>query len=134
MPRIARKMFVAAPCHEVWQLANRFDKWHPKLRETPGGPEMDPELVVKIITRDDQGMELSYTMPEPPFPIANHSARIQVRPQSSQSCYVEWSADFTADPAVLHDLEDELGDDVYRAALDKLATAAQDAQVGNANQ
>src|SRR5699024_1784412 len=68
VPRISRRMFVAAPPEEVWELANRFDKWHPKLRETPGGPEMDPELVVKIITCDEQAMELAYTMPEPPFP------------------------------------------------------------------
>jgi len=128
VPRISRKMFVAAPPEEVWELANRFDKWHPKLRETPGGPEMDPQLVVKITTRDDQAMELAYTMPEPPFPISNHMAKIQVRSKDSVSCYVEWSADFTADPELLHDLEDDLGDDVYRAALDKLATAAQDAR------
>lgn len=129
MPRISRKLFVAAPSEEVWELANRFDKWHPKLRETPAGPEMDPELVVKVITRDDQAMELTYTMPEPPFPISNHLARITVRANDHKTCYVEWSADFTADPEILHELEDEIGDDVYRAALDKLATAAQDARV-----
>ena len=99
MPRISRNVFVAAPPEEAWELANRFDKWHPELRETPGGPEF-----------------------------SNHMATIQVRSKDAVSCYVEGSADFTAVPELLHDLEDDLGDDVYRSALDKLATAAQGAR------
>ena len=78
MPRITRKTFVAAPADVVWQLAGDFAEWHPKLRIYADGPEASPELVVTVVDRDDAGMTLSYHMPDPPFPIANHRATILV--------------------------------------------------------
>ena len=127
MPRITRKTFVAAPAETVWRLAGDFAEWHPKLRIYADGPEASPELVVTVVARDDAEMSLSYHMPDPPFPIANHRATIFVMPDGDTTSYVTWEADFTADPAVLELLEDELGDDVFKRALDRLATTAQDA-------
>lgn len=127
MPRITRKTFVAAPADAVWQLAGDFAEWHPKLRIYADGPEASPELVVTVVSRDDSAMTLSYHMPDPPFPIANHRATILVEADGDASCHVTWEADFTADPAILQQLEDELGDDVFSLALDRLATTAQDA-------
>ncbi len=127
MPRITRKTFVAAPAEAVWNLAGDFAEWHPKLRIYADGPEASPELVVTVVARDDDEMTLSYHMPDPPFPIANHRATILVEADSETTSYVTWEADFTADPSVLQQLEDELGDDVFSRALDQLATTAQDA-------
>ena len=127
MPRITRKTFVAAPAETVWKLAGDFAEWHPKLRIYTGGPEASAELVVSVVERDEAGMTLSYHMPDPPFPIANHRATILVTIDSDTTSYVTWEADFTADPAILQQLEDELGDDVFSRALDRLATTAQDA-------
>lgn len=127
MPRISRRTFVAAPADVVWSFANDFAEWHPKLRIYTNGPVASAELVVTIVSKDDAGMTLSYHMPDPPFPIANHRATILVEPAAHPACsYVTWFADFTADESVLHDLEDSLGDDVFAQALDQLATAAQD--------
>ncbi len=126
MPRITRKTFVAAPAETVWNLAGDFAEWHPKLRIYADGPVSSPELVVTVVARDDSEMTLSYHMPDPPFPIANHRATIVVEAASDTTSYVTWEADFTADPAVLQRLEDELGDDVFSQALDRLATTAQD--------
>lgn len=127
MPRITRRTFVAAPASHVWPLAGDFAEWHPKLRIYADGPEASPELVVTVVSRDDEAMTLSYHMPDPPFPIANHRATILVEDAGHSASYVTWEADFTADPEVLQQLEDSLGDDVFAAALDKLATTAQDA-------
>jgi hypothetical protein len=127
MPRITRRTFVAAPAPQVWQLAGDFAEWHPKLRIYADGPEASPELVVTVASRDDEAMTLSYHMPDPPFPIANHRATILVEDAGHSCAYVTWQADFTADPAVLQQLEDSIGDDVFVKALDNLATYAQDA-------
>lgn len=127
MPSITRKTFVAAPADAVWQLAGDFAEWHPKLRMYADGPEASPELVVTVVSRDDAGMTLSYHMPDPPFPIANHRATILVEDAGHSCAYVTWSAEFTAEPELLQQLEDDLGDDVFAQALDRLATTAQDA-------
>jgi hypothetical protein len=126
MPRISRRTFVAAPAEDVWSLVNDFAQWHPKLRIYADGPEAAADLVVTIVDRDDAGMTLSYHMPDPPFPIANHRATILVEDAGLAVSYVTWSADFTADEDLLQDLEDSIGDDVFANALDRLATAAQD--------
>ena len=126
MPRITRRTFVAAPTELVWSLAGDFSEWHPKLRIYAAGPVASPELVVTVVSRDDEGMTLSYHMPDPPFPIANHRATILVEDAGHQCSYVTWEADFTADPDILQQLEDSIGDDVFAQALDKLASTAQD--------
>jgi len=127
MPRISRRTFVAAPSDVVWSLANDFAEWHPKLRIYSNGPEASAELVVTVVSKDDAGMTLSYHMPDPPFPIKDHRATILVEQAAHEATsYVTWSADFTADESVLQELEDSIGDDVFKQALDNLATAAQD--------
>lgn len=128
MARITRKTFVAAPASSVWLLAGDFAEWHPRLRVAPGGPESSPELVVTVLDCDDDTMTLTYTMPEPPLPITDHKATILVEDAGHSSSYVTWSAEFSSDPAILQQLEDEIGDDVFSRALDRLATTAQDAQ------
>jgi hypothetical protein len=127
MPQITRRTFVAAPADRVWKLAGDFAEWHPKLRMYADGPEASPELVVTVVSRDDAAMTLSYHMPDPPFPIANHRATILVEDAGHSCAYVTWQAEFTAAPELLQQLEDSLGDDVFSIALDRLATAAQDA-------
>ena len=127
MPRISRRTFVAAPAEVVWSLAGDFAEWHPKLRIYTNGPEASAELVVTIVSKDDEARTLSYSMPEPPFPIKDHRATILVEQAAHEgTSYVTWSAEFTADEADLQDLEDSLGDDVFKQGLDRLATAAQD--------
>lgn len=131
MPRISRRTFVAAPVDVVWTLVDDFAEWHPKLRIYADGPEASPELVVTVVERDDATMTMSYHMPDPPFPIANHRATILVEDAGHACSYVTWSAEFTADAALLADLEDSIGDDVFAKALDTLASTAQD-QYGTA--
>lgn len=125
MPRISRKTFVAAPADLVWELVGNFAQWHPRLRSAPDGPEASPELVVTVVERNDKAMTLSYSMPEPPFPITGHKATIQVEASDAKTSHVTWSADFDADPAILQELEDRLGNDIFEEALDRLATTAQ---------
>lgn len=126
MPRITRKTFVAAPADSVWELVGDFAQWHPRLRTAPEGIEASPELVVTVVERNDEMKTLSYSMPEPPFPITDHKATILVEASDGKTSHVTWSADFDADPAILQDLEDQVGDDIFAQALDRLATTAQD--------
>ena len=128
MSRIARRTFIAAPTDLVWELAQEFGEWHPRLNIYSGGPEASPELVVTVLEKDDTARRLSYSMPEPPFPITDHRATIEVfeGAGSGATSYVEWSAEFESDPGIIHLLEDQLGDDIFRLALDRLATAAHD--------
>lgn len=131
MPRISRRTFVAAPVDVVWALTDDFSEWHPKLRIYADGPEASPELVVTVVERDDETRTMSYHMPDPPFPIANHRATILVEDAGHACSYVTWSAEFTADVDDMAELEDSLGDDVFSKALDRLASTAQD-QYGSA--
>ncbi len=126
MPRIARRTFVAAPADRVWTLVQDFGDWHPRLNIYAGGPEASPELVVTVTERDEETLTLSYSMPEPPFPITDHLATIRVQPDRETTCYVEWSASFESDPGIMQLLEDQLGDDIFVLALDRLASHAQD--------
>lgn len=131
MSRISRRTFVAAPTDLVWELAQDFARWHPRLSIYSGGPEADADLVVTVLNQDDETRTLSYSMPEPPFPISDHRATIEVQEGAGTTCYVEWSAEFESDPGIIHLLEDQLGDDVFSLALDKLATAAQEQHAAN---
>ena len=124
--RITRRTFVAAPADLVWGLAQDFAHWHPRLNMYAGGPESSPELVVTVVERDDEAMCLRYSMPQPPFPITDHLATIQVEVDRSTTSYVTWSAEFETDPGIIQLLEDELGDDVFHLALDRLASHAQE--------
>lgn len=126
MPRITRKTFVAAPAESVWELVGDFAQWHPRLRKAPDGPESSPELVVTVVERNNETKTLSYSMPEPPFPITDHKATIRVEASDAKTSHVTWSADFDADPSILQELEDQVGDDIFAQALDRLATTAQD--------
>lgn len=127
MSRIARKTFIAAPTDLVWELAQEFGEWHPRLNIYTGGPEASPELVVTVVEKDDEARRLSYSMPEPPFPITDHRATIEVTEgPGGATSYVVWSAEFESDPGIIMLLEDQLGDDIFVLALDRLATAAQD--------
>jgi hypothetical protein len=126
MPSISRRTFVAAPADDVWALAGDFSQWHPKLRIYSNGPVASAELVVTVVSKDDENMTLSYHMPDPPFPIKDHRATILVEDAGHACSYVTWSAEFSADPELLQQLEDSIGDDVFKQALDQLATAAQD--------
>lgn len=126
MPRITRRTFVAAPADRVWAHVQDFAQWHPRLSQYAGGPDASPELVVTVTERDDAAQRLSYSMPEPPFPITDHLASIIVTADRDECCYVEWSASFESDPGIMQLLEDELGDDIFNLALDKLATHSQD--------
>lgn len=128
LPRIARRTFVAAPADLVWSLIQDFDRWHPRLNMYRGGPETSPDLVVTVTERDDAAHSLSYSMPEPPFPITDHLATITVTVERETTCHVEWSASFESDPGIIQLLEDQLGDDVFKLALDRLATAAHEQQ------
>jgi carbon monoxide dehydrogenase subunit G len=128
MSRITRRTFVAAPADLVWDLLQDFAQWHPRLSIYSGGPEADADIVVSVQSQDDETRTLSYTMPEPPFPITNDHATVQVLPDADTTCHVEWSADFDSDPGIIHLLEDQLGDDVFKLALDRLATAAHERQ------
>lgn len=126
MPRIARRTFVAAPAEWVWAMVDDFGQWHPRLRKSPGAPKDSPELVVTVVERDEERMTLSYSMPEPPFPITGHKATIVVEPSDERTSHVTWAADFDADPAIIQELEDQVGDDIFVQALDRLATTAQE--------
>src|SRR4051794_4644020 len=100
MPRITRRTFVAAPAEIVWKLAQDFAEWHPRLNIYPHGPEASAELVVTVVDSSDETTTLSYSMPEPPFPITDHVATICVERQLDTTSYVTWSADFEADPGI----------------------------------
>jgi len=126
MPRITRKTFVAAPADSVWELVGDFAQWHPRLRSSPDGPTASAETVVTVVDRNDETMTLSYSMPEPPLPITDHKATIRVDAADANTSHVTWFADFEADPAILHELEDQVGNDIFEQALDRLATTAQD--------
>ncbi len=130
MARIVRRTFVAAPSPLVWELAQDFAQWHPRLNIYSGGPESSPELVVTVLEQDDDAQQLSYSMPEPPFPITDHRATITVVGDTETTCYAEWSAEFETDPGIMQLLEDQLGDDIFKLALDRLASAAQDEHAG----
>ncbi|MGJ9411119.1 SRPBCC family protein [Aeromicrobium sp. CF4.19] len=130
MPRIVRRTFVAAPGPLVWDLAQEFARWHPRLNIYTGGPESSPELVVTVLEQDAEQHRLVYSMPEPPFPITDHRATIRVVADTESTCYAEWSAEFETDPGIMQLLEDQLGDDIFNLALDRLASAAQDEHAG----
>lgn len=126
MPRITRKTFVAAPAEWVWNLAGDFAQWHPRLSSGPDDTDVADTFKVSAVERDDEAMTLSYTIPESGFEMTDHKATVLVEPTTDYTSHVTWSVDFGADPAILLELEDQVGNDIFEQALDRLATSAQD--------
>lgn len=127
METITRSVRLTADPDAVWEVVGDFARiadWHPDV----AAPELrgtdrvfEGGLVERLVERDPGERRLVYTMPQPPFPISEHVARLSVVPLTDGTSEVIWSASFSADPQVARELEGALGDGVFAVGLAALA-------------
>src|SRR5690606_16841294 len=75
----------------------------------------------ELVERDESARRLVYTMPDPPFPITNHRAVLEVVPRDDRHCTVVWTAMFDCSPETARELESVIGDGVFAVGLNALA-------------
>jgi len=139
MATLRRSVDLAAPAAEVWDLIGDFSsihRWHPEVSapvmrgpaspNTPRaervfGERTEQELVERLVERDEPARRLVYTMPDPPFPITDHRAVLEVVERDAQHCTVVWTATFECSAETAQELESTMGDGVFAVGLDALA-------------
>jgi len=149
MATVTRSVCLAADADTVWDVVGdfaRIDEWHPRVSRPalrPSGAEdrrgavatLDPtepgvervffpgtvaEWVERLDVRDDRVKRLEYAIRNRPFEVRDHRTSILVRPLE-HGCEVRWTAAFRADPELVNELNDALGDGVFDVGLDALA-------------
>lgn len=134
MATLRRSVEVAAPAADVWTLVGDFSaihRWHPQVSaptlrgaspHTPGAERVfGPGTEEELVERDESARRLVYTMPDPPFPITNHRAVLEVVPRDDRHCTVVWTAMFDCSPETARELESVIGDGVFAVGLNALA-------------
>ena len=94
---------------QVWELIGNFNAlpdWHPSVEKSEleeGGTVRRVTLagggsIVERLERSSDDERLyRYSIVESPFPVANYSAEIRIRPsEDGHTCTVDWSSDFEA--------------------------------------
>ncbi|MDA0181562.1 SRPBCC family protein [Solirubrobacter phytolaccae] len=123
METITRSVRLGAEPDAVWAVVGDFARiadWHPDVSapELRGAERVFADgLVERLVERDPGSRRLVYSMPQPPFPIRDHVARLTVSGLEDGTCEVTWSASFNADPQVARELEGALGDGVFATGL-----------------
>ncbi|WP_021591748.1 MULTISPECIES: SRPBCC family protein [Actinomadura] len=137
MPLVVRTISLPVPAARAWDLIGDFaavDRWMPGIDrlELRGGPPGTPEVervvhsggmefVERLVAVDDAAMRMVYSMPDPPFPIADHQATLAVTADPGGGCTVSWSARFEADDGVVEAVDEQMGTGAFQVGLDALA-------------
>jgi hypothetical protein len=110
MITIKRERSLPVSPEKAWQSVRDFGgahKWFPRMPEahltgnpeTPGTERIarkgtEQEVVERLVSIDEKGLCLSYTITKAPFFIANHLATISINKQEDGTSSVVWTAAF----------------------------------------
>ena len=130
---------IDAPVDKVWARIRDFNglpDWHPRMvssRIEDGRDATEigcvrnfqlasgPTIREKLLEFSDEDRMVAYSILETPQPIANHSARLTLRPVTDgDRTYAEWTAEFEVtegDPAAV---EKGMGENVFQGGFNAL--------------
>ncbi|MEQ8396101.1 SRPBCC family protein [Thalassobaculum sp.] len=139
MARVYVSSVIGAPATKVWDRVRDFNglpKWHPRIRDSRIEDALPSDKVgcirnfflqngdnirEQLLGLSDYDMFCTYTILNSPMPITDYIATLRLTPVTEgDRCFVEWSAEFSCDPADEADLVAGIGMNVFQGGFDAL--------------
>lgn len=139
MARVYVSSVIGAPASRVWERIRDFNglpKWHPRIRDSRI-EEAEPSDKVgcirnfnlqngdnireQLLGLSDYEFFCSYSILESPMPLEEYIATLRLTPVTEgDRAFIEWSAEFSCDPADEDGLVNGIGADVFQTGFDAL--------------
>lgn len=139
MARVYTSSVINASASRVWDRVRDFNglpRWHPRIRDSRIEDALPSDKVgcirnfnlqngdnirEQLLGLSDYDMFCTYAILESPMPLSDYIATLRLTPVTDgDRCFVEWSAEFSADPANEDSLVNGIGTDVFQAGFDAL--------------
>ncbi len=139
MARVYVSTVIGAPADRVWDRIRDFNglpRWHPAIRDSRIEDALPSDKVgcirnfnlqngdnirEQLLGLSDYDMFCTYSILESPMPLEDYVATIRLTPVTEgDRTFVEWSAEFSCDPADEDDLVTGIGGDVFQTGFDSL--------------
>lgn len=139
MARVYQSSVINGSAEKVWERIRDFNglpKWHPRIRDSRIEEALPPDKVgcirnfhlqngdnirEQLLGLSDYDMFCTYAILESPMPLTDYVATLRLTPVTEgDRCFIEWSAEFSCDPANEADLVNGIGTNVFLAGFDAL--------------
>ncbi|MEL6126156.1 MAG: SRPBCC family protein [Pseudomonadota bacterium] len=139
MARVYVSSVVPAPAAKVWDRVRDFNglpKWHPRVRDSRIEDALPSDKVgcvrnfnlqngdnlrEQLLGLSDYDMFCTYSILESPMPLTDYVATLRLTPVTEgDRTFIEWSAEFSCDPADEDDLVGGIGTNVFQGGFDAL--------------
>ena len=139
MARVYVSSVVPAPAAKVWDRVRDFNglpKWHPRVRDSRIEDALPSDKVgcvrnfnlqngdnlrERLLGLSDYDMFCTYSILESPMPLTDYVATLRLTPVTEgDRTFIEWSAEFSCDPADEDDLVGGIGTNVFQGGFDAL--------------
>jgi len=139
MARVYVSTVISAPASRVWERVRDFNglpRWHPGIRDSRIEDALPADKVgcirnfnlqngdnirEQLLGLSDYDMFCTYSILESPMPLEDYVATLRLTPVTEgDRCFMEWSAEFSCDPADEDDLVGNIGGHVFQDGFDSL--------------
>lgn len=139
MARVYVSSVIDAPAARVWERVRDFNglpRWHPRIRDSRIEDALPSDKVgcirnfnlqngdnirEQLLGLSDYDLFCTYAILESPMPLTNYVATLRLTPVTEgDRCFIEWSAEFSCDPADEDGLVAGIGGNVFQGGFDAL--------------
>lgn len=139
MARVYQSSVINGSAEKVWERVRDFNglpKWHPRIRDSRIEEALPSDKIgcirnfnlqngdnirEQLLGLSDYDMFCTYAILESPMPLTDYVATLRLTPVTEgERCFIEWSAEFSCDPAQEGDLVNGIGTNVFLAGFDAL--------------
>jgi len=139
MARVYQSSVISGSAEKVWERVRDFNglpKWHPRIRDSRIEEALPSDKIgcirnfhlqngdnirEQLLGLSDYDMFCTYAILESPMPLTDYVATLRLTPVTEgDRCFIEWSAEFSCDPAQEADLVNGIGSNVFLAGFDAL--------------
>jgi hypothetical protein len=139
MARVYVSSVIDAPAARVWERVRDFNglpRWHPRIRDSRIEDALPSDKVgcirnfnlqngdnirEQLLGLSDYDLFCTYAILESPMPLTDYVATLRLTPVTEgDRCFIEWSAEFSCDPADEDGLVAGIGGNVFQGGFDAL--------------
>jgi len=139
MARVYVSSVIGAGSDKVWARVRGFNdlpRWHPLIRDSRIEDALPADKVgcirnfnlqngdnirEQLLGLSDYDMFCTYSILDSPMPLEDYVANLRLTPVTEgDRTFIEWSAEFSCDPAEEDGLVSGIGTDVFQAGFDAL--------------
>jgi len=139
MARAYVSSVINASSEKVWERVRDFNglpKWHPRIRDSRIEDALPSDKVgcirnfnlqsgdnirEQLLGLSDYDLFCTYSMLEGPMPLEDYVATLRLTPiTEGNRTFIEWSAEFSCDPANEDDLVNGISTNVFQGGFDAL--------------